>query len=129
MTFLLEMDTTYFFHRFALSKVIFRLESEKLQKVGKAWTCLHLQGWGVGWFIYRDQQNNVVGETILYLVRLKPQLFEFSMVHFFRFRKPWDMVIEGKWFLFVLLVHPFCKVGLSFCFCLSSNLVGFLQLF
>jgi hypothetical protein len=45
---------------------------------------------------YYDQQNNVVGETILDLVWPKPLPFEFTMVCFSRLHKPLDMVTKGK---------------------------------
>jgi hypothetical protein len=58
-------------------------------------------------FVYRNQQNDVVGETILDSIWLEPLLFEFSTMSFFGLQKPHDMVTEGKRFLFVVLVHPF----------------------
>jgi hypothetical protein len=57
-------------------------------------------------FVYRDQQNDVVGETIPDSIRFEPLPFEFPMMSFSGLQKPHDMVIEGKGFLFVVLGHP-----------------------
>jgi hypothetical protein len=39
-------------------------------------------------FVYRNQQNNIVGETLLDLVWLEPSSFEFFVVNSFGLQKP-----------------------------------------
>ncbi len=80
-------------------------------------------------FVYRNQQNNVVGETIPYLVRPKPPPFEFFDGGFF-----WTLETTRhghckQMLFFLVLVHPSYQVGLLFHCRFKSNLVGFLQLF
>jgi hypothetical protein len=93
--------------------------------VGLELIYIYKDGVGVE-FVYHDQKNDVVGEIVLDSIWFEPLSFEFSMVSFSGLQKPHDMVIEGKGFIFVMLVSPFYQVGLSFHYHINNNLVGLL---